>query len=201
MSKKKIKIIVLIFLGVVIGGGGLYFWKFRSTNKVATTESQEVVGEEGDGIGQTVPYSDTSGFSFLYPENVEVSDETPDDPAYYTLLKLSKGDESLTISVMDVDQKTVASFLASSDKYKKAELYGAVSLGSMKAEQYSLEDKLITLTIDQGVLYLVEGPKDGGFWEETQTVVDESFAFGDTAKQSSSSGSSGVVYEGEEVVE
>jgi len=201
MSKKKIKIILLITLGIVLGGGGVYFWKFRDINQVATSLVQEVANQnESEEVGETLTYSDASGFSFLYPKSVEVVDETPDDSDYYTLLKLTKGDENLTISAMDVDQKTVTSFLENSEKYKKAELYGAISLGSMKAEQYSLGNELITITIDQGVLYLVEGPKDGGYWEETQAIVDESFAFGSTAKTSGSA-SDGVIYEGEEVVE
>jgi hypothetical protein len=137
----------------------------------------------------------------MYPKGIEVSDETPDDETYYTLLVLSRGDKKLTISAQDTKETKVENFISKSETYKDAVLYGATTLGGLSAKQYNLGDNLLTIVIDKGVLYLIEGPKDGDFWEKTQMVVVESFAFAGTQKNSSGSAVEDVIYEEEEVVE
>ena len=48
-------------------------------------------------------YQDESGFSFKYPSDLTVSDDTPDDDIYYSRLKLKKADGTmLELSIKDV---------------------------------------------------------------------------------------------------
>jgi len=203
MSKKKKLIILLAVSGVLIGSlvGVFLFMRGKS------------IKPEKEGSGLSLPifenkqkasadeeYTDEAGFSFKYPKSVKVTDSTPDDDSYYTLLTLSKSDKNILISAMDTKETKIENWMKKSTKYSDASLYGAVTLGGISAKQYSTEDVLITATIDKGVLYLIEGPKDGDFWEDTQAIVIESFAFAGTQKKTESGGSP-IIYEEEEVVE
>ncbi len=143
-------------------------------------------------------YTDESGFSFSYPKSVKVSDTTPDDDTYYTVLTLSKDGSQMTVTAKDTKAKTPDEWIKSDSRYQGASLAGATNMGGISAKQYSLGGKLITAGVDAAVVYLIEGPKDGGFWEDTQGVVASSFAFAGT--KTSSSGDN-AIYEEEEVVQ
>ena len=202
MSKKKIIIILSSFaVLIVIAAGILYFfgWKNRNSGESPITSLDQLTG--GGKIAGDLVYEDEAGFSFSYPKEVRVSDQTPEDDSYYTLLTLSKGEEKITISAQDTKETKTEDYIKKSKDYQIASLYGAVTLGGMSAKQYSLSDKLLTVVVDKGVVYLIEGPKDGGFWEETQSIVIDSFTFAGSESASGGSAASDVVYEEEEVVE
>ena len=193
------KTILLIVAGILVLGTvvfGIFFLSSRSKNEL----------QENIDLSQTLPveerasvekiFSDESGFSFKYPASINVADITPNDSTFYTLLDLSKADKSIKISVKDASlyNPPVGS-----------NLLGAITLAGMSAKQYSYkrgnENMLLTVAIDKGVLYIIEGLKDAGFWEETQNTIVSSFSFAPEAASGASSGGSDVVYEGEEVVE
>lgn len=160
----------------------------------ATTEKEET-------------YTDSAGFSFKHPESIAVADKTPNDDAYYTLLtltsKTSKGGP-LTIIIKDTSFKTVDDWLAKdSTAPSGATLAGATSLGGISAKQYTKTGKLWTVAIDSGILYLIEGTRDGGYWDKVQDLAVSSFTLGKPqAPQPASGGSdSGTIYEEEEVIE
>ena len=99
-------------------------------------------------------------------KEITVKDVTPDNEIYYTVLELTEKGMKLTLNIKDTASKTVEDWLKSSEAPKDLKLYGATSLGETAATQYADDSKLYTVAIDQGVLYFIEGPKDGGFWEE-----------------------------------
>ncbi len=87
-----------------------------------------------------------------------------------------------------------------------ASLVGAATLGKFSAKQYTYKSKgddiLGTVAVNQGIVYLVEGPKDGGSWEDLQNAIVGSVNFG-TQQAATTSGRSdtSTVDEGEETVE
>ena len=183
---KKSTAIWLAVVFLVLGGVGGYL--VVSLRKQRTQELPPASGEviiKGD-----LTYKDESGFSFGYPKGIKVSDVTPADEEYYSQLKLSKGDEFLTISVKD----------AKTSGYENSSLVGAVSLAGMPAKQYAQGGKLITVAIDSGVVYLIEGLKDGDYWEDVQNTVALSFTLAEKTS-TSGSGDENTIYEEEEVVE
>lgn len=122
-------------------------------------------------------YIDSSGFSFKYPKDVKVEDITPNDTTYYTELVLSKNLMSLKISVKDITQDSIDSWIKDSKDYKNAKYIKTISLDGVEAKQYSKLTKLATVAVKNKVLYLIEGPKDNGFWEDTQNIIASSFFF------------------------
>lgn len=201
MPKKIIIIFVIILIlaaGIV---GGYFFVSSRNKNNQSLKTMPEKAGQEGGIVAGDLDYNDASGFYFSYPKSIEVNDVTPDDEIYYSRLNLSKEGEKLVISIYDTDAKTPDEFINSDFAYKGAALSGAVSLAGVSAKQYATSTKLLTVAIDSGVVYLIDGPKGGSFWEETQNVVTASFGFGTKNGSKDSAGDSGIIYEEEEVVE
>lgn len=204
---KKVFVLIAILAILVIGGTAGYF--------VLSPRSKGQSGESGKRSLSLLPktskkeevnadtlYEDSAGFSFKHPKDIKVADVTPGDDAYYTQLNLAKGNEKIVLTAKDTSAKDVDSWLKTDSTYSGASLVGATSLGGVSAKQYAKGETLITVAIDQGVVYLIGGPKDGAFWEDVQGALVSSFKFSGTASSgSASSGSSGAVVEEEEVVE
>lgn len=155
-------------------------------------------------IGEKKIYTHDSGFSFSYPSNLEISEETPKGDEYYALLNIKspKTSEVLTISIKDTKVKSADVWIE--DSLPEAKLYGAGTIGEISAKQYAFTslDKafLKTLAIDLGVLYEITNLQDGGFWEETSELISSTFVFGEQ-EAAALVPVDNAVYEEEEVVE
>jgi len=203
MSKKTL-IILAILAFLTVGGVTGYFVLSGRTNSGDGSErglSSLLKTSKEEVVADTL-YEDSAGFSFKHPKEVKVTDVTPDEDEYYTQLNLSRGSEKIVISAKDTSSKTVEDWLKNDSLYSGAGLTGATSLDGIPAKQYTKGDKLITVAVDQSVVYLIEGPKDSGFLEEVQGVVVSTFKFaGGTSAASGTSGGSDIIYEEEEIVE
>lgn len=200
MSKKNLVIVVVVVVLGVAGVTGYFVLGLRSTGGEKSTSLLSKISKE-EVIADT-QYEDAAGFSFKHPKNIKVTDVTPDEDEYYTQLDLTKGSEKIVITAKDTLVKSVEDWLKNDDSYSGASLAGAATLGGISAKQYTKEEKLITVAVDLGVLYLIEGPKDGGYWEEVQGALVSTFKFaGASAASGSSSGGSDIIYEEEEIVE
>lgn len=190
-SKKVIIILVALAILILGGVGGYLFVSLRNKNLQPKNSGNTSLIKEV--ISGNASYEDESGFSFSYPKAIKISDVTPDDEIFYSKLNLTKGNDKLVISVYDAK---------SLPDYSQAKLVGATTLGGLSAKQYSLDQKLITVAPDSGIIYLIEGLKDDDYWEEVQNVVVSSFTFGkkETSKTTTSDDSN-AIYEEEEIVE
>lgn len=195
---KKIAIIVVVIILVLAAGGAGGYLIFSWKNKSNSSSLPSIISQLGnqEEVAAEATYTDESGFSFGYPKSVRISDVTPDEEVYYSVLALAKGGDQITLTIKDTTATTIDGWVKTG--LNNSSLYGAVTLGGVSAKQYTSGEKLYTVAIDQGVLYLIEGPKDNGFWEGTQNLVASTFTFGGT----SGSGASGeTIYEEEEVVQ
>ena len=105
----------------------------------------------------------------------------------------------------DTDYETVEDMMKEDpDTPKDASLIGATSMAGIAVSQYAYtfegRETLLSAAIDKGVVYLIEGPKDDGFWEKTHNLVISTLAFAGTTTQAASAGEN-VIYEAEEVIE
>jgi hypothetical protein len=195
---KKIIIIGIILVLILITGGACGYIIFYLRSKNISSSLSSIIPQltQTEKVTAGATYNDESGFSFGYPKGITVSDVTPDEEIYYSVLALAKGGSQITLTVKDTTVKTVDEWVKK--ELSNASLDGAVTIGGVAAKQYISGTKLYTTAIDQGVLYLIEGPKDDSFWEKTQGLVASTFTFG----RSSGSGTAGeTIYEEEEVVE
>lgn len=199
MSKKIIVLVSVCVLLLAAGGGYLIVSSKNKSSSSSVPVSESSTTQET--AAADLDYSDASGFSFKYPKSLRVDDVTPSDDSYYSKVSLTKSGSKLTVTVKDEGAKTVDEFLSSDDYYKSATLSGATTLAGISAKEYLLDGKLITIALKDGILYLVEGSKDGGFWEDTQGIVVSTFSFGLKSSGSATSDDSNTTYEPEEVVE
>ncbi len=188
---KKIIILVSVCILLLAAGGGYLIVSSKNKSTVTTVTKEAVLAD--------LEYSDASGFSFMYPKSLRVDDITPSDDSYYSKVSLTKSGSKLTVTVKDEGVKTVDEFLKSDDYYKNAVLAGATTLAGIPAKEYNLDAKKITIALKDGILYLIEGSKDGGFWQDTQDIIVSTFSFGQ--KSSGSSSDANTTYEPEEVIE
>lgn len=138
-------------------------------------------------------YEDSSGFSFKYSGELTVSDQTPDDNIHYSLLYLkNQTGETTRIRVKDKEKE-----VPPDSKPSKT-----LTMAGMKAEYYETPAKLITLAINQNILYEIVSPNTP-YWQKIHSPLALSFTVGAAAigSQQGSLPADNTTYEAEEVVE
>ncbi|MBI2007345.1 MAG: hypothetical protein HYS83_01420 [Candidatus Blackburnbacteria bacterium] len=203
MSKNALIAITAVVLVLALAAGFLFYKPGGKIAVPTTGKTSQDKGGDPEAVQADQTYKDEAGFSFSYPKGIIVADTTPDDISYYSMVSLKKDGEELTVSMKDTAYKDIADWL-NRDKGapQGAGLAGAVSLGGIPAKQYSADEKLFTVAIDQGILYLIQGPKDGEYWDSVHDAVVSTLAFSKPGQAAGGTGSGGdVVYEEEEVVE
>lgn len=204
MSKSTSMIVLGLIIVLVVAGTVGGYLIFKSKTSVESEDSSLNTNSIVDLIApkQDKTHQDESGFSFSYPGDIILKDETPADSDYYSFLTLSRSGEKAIISAADTKHKKVSSLLGT-DIPSGAQLIGAITLGGISASQYVADDKTWTVAIDQGVLYVIQTPKNPT-WDPIHEKMVSTFTFG-LAKSKPSSSSQGssddVIYETEEVVE
>jgi hypothetical protein len=202
----------LVVGGVVIAGSLAILLSDRMSreSKVRETGSSRVAEEEVIApSAKTKEYLDASGFSFSYPDDLTIEKKDEPDKTTYSLLELQSDDISGLISIHVADS-TSASVDAILKKNK--DLTGTsvkkVRLAGLDARQYTLNDQMITLALDTGVLFTLTAhmQENKPYWQQAYSKIIESFAFtptpvGDTSVAPDSGGEEEVIFEGEEIVE
>lgn len=195
----------LLLAGVLVAGVltalGVIFFKSQKEPLVSLPQIQK--GPASSTLKAEETYTDEAGFSFGHPKDIKVSDITPNDNLYYTKLSLKKRDKEIIISTKDTKYKTPDEWLTKDkDVPEDTSLVGATSLGGISAKQYTSDGKLWTVAIDQGILYLIEGPKDKGYWEDLHELVVSTFSLSKPGQATGAAGAGdNAIYEEEEVVE
>lgn len=146
-------------------------------------------------------YTDPSGFSFNYPDNLSlVSIEATSSSVYADISLTAKGiDGGLNLKIVDSKFKTLENWI----KTVSAQTPTEAKLGDLKALELLANDKLLLGALDSGVLFTVEtsfGDKKD-FWNEVKGIVTADFSFASSQETAKSYSDEGVVFEGEEVVE
>lgn len=200
---------VLIGLGafILILGGLWWFWPHQ---KISTGLNNPLAKKEIIPSETSIEYTDPTGFSFLYPDNLSVTNnltsENPDPNAYADLQIFSKDKSgSLSLRITDTKLATISAWLKEnniSDSNTPIEK----KLGNLNALEVKTSDRLLLGALDQGILFTIELPLiEQPFWNEVynKVLADFSFISPETASAGNITQSSGdeVIFEGEEVVE
>ena len=146
-------------------------------------------------------YQDESGFSFKYPSDLTVSDDTPDDDIYYSRLKLKKADGTmLELSIKDISYDSIDSW--SAKELKSSTPAGSLDFGKISAKQFRLTGRLVTAAVAGKILYQLQSP-DNDYWQKIHRQIVASFVEGVVPAESAAgqSPASDTIYEAEEVVE
>lgn len=179
---------------------------------------EKAVGEEAVKL---MTWEDPAGFSFTYPENIEI-DPHEEDEENYAHLELTSSSHSgrIIIWVKDNNYTDIEKW-ASQEATEGGQIFDT-ELGGEPAKKIAYVEpaKLVTVTIDVDALVLIEMIPDGeGYWQEVYDQVIDSFAFipleGEPAFAGASAGkeavapgpweggggAGGIIEEAEEVIE
>lgn len=148
-------------------------------------------------------YTDSSGFSFNYPDNLSLLNNELRDENSYAELQLTANGVAGSLVLKIADSKLASLDEWVKDKNSSAEAPKEVKFGNLKALQIKNNDKLIIGALDQGILFTIEVPQKD-FWMEVLDIVTTDFSFTQPSTGDASVGdgsSSDVTFDGEEVVE
>lgn len=196
---------------LILGAGSFYFLskQEKSPDSVVSPFAGQVTpASERMPSKSLKEYSDASGFTFNYPENLSLTKKDATDSGTYADLQLTSKEVggNLNLKVQDTKLTSVEAWLKES---KKSGIVGKqVPWGSLNGQGVEDKDGIIFAAVDQGILFTMEvsyaGQKD--FWQNVSDPILSSFSFNSEASQGTTAQTSGgsaedVTFEGEEVVE
>ncbi|MDO8618552.1 MAG: hypothetical protein Q7R49_01250 [Candidatus Daviesbacteria bacterium] len=198
MPKKTILLLVGTILLIAVVGK---FLLFPDSPKSSLESPGGVVNIEAPSETNKT-FTDPSGFSFSYPDNLSLAPNELTDATYAELQLSAKGVVgSLILKITDSKFK-------STDEWAKSikDSEGApkeTKLGALKALEVKVPDGLELGSVDQGVLFTIGVSDSSDFWMKVYSIILADFSFAPPASEASvgDSFSSDVTFDGEEVVE
>lgn len=196
MGKRTILLLV-IAIGLIAVAGK--FLLFPDSQKVPlNSPAGRAVNTPITPSETTKTYTDPSGFSFNYPDNLSLAPNGLTDATYAEVQLSAKGVEgNLVLKITD-------SKFASLDSWAKSikDAEGApkeAKLGTLKALELKVDSGLKMAAIDQGVIFSIDVSRSD-FWNKVYNKVLADFSF-TTPEAGSVVSSDDVIFEGEEVIE
>jgi len=203
---KKLVVTILLVVGIlsIIFILALLFFSRRNQRK------EEIINPS---ISETSPtsfpaekvklktYKDEAGFSFNYSSTLLVKEMVNQDENTYSWLEISDLDrpgEKISIKVTDTNLTSLEDWLK---KNRQDDwVVNETVVGGMNGKLIHGSQKITSVAIAKGIIFLIESPADSaGFWEEQQKIIRESFKVQWPEEKSSDSG--GEIILEEEVIE
>ncbi len=198
MPRKTI-LLLLGTVGLIIIVGKILL--FPNSQKASLGSSEQALNIPTVPSETTKTYTDPSGFSFSYPDNLSLAPNELTDATYAELQLSAKGvNGGLILKITD-------SKFTSADEWTKSirDIQGnpkEVKLGNLKALELKTPSGLKLASVDQGVLFAIEIPNLSDFWIKVYGKVLADFSFAPPVGDSTSASDiSDVSFEGEEVVQ
>lgn len=182
---KKTIILLFIAVGLISLIGKLLF---SPKTSLTTPRAVPLEVNKDIALSKTLKiYTDPSGFSFSYPDNLSLINHEATSSATYADIELTAKGLFGSLNLKITDSKA----------FTPAQTAKETKLGSLKAYELASNNKLVLAAFDQGILFTIESDKDN-LWKEVYQKVKEDFAFSSPPVTSSDDS---VTFEGEEVVE
>lgn len=197
MSKKSILIIVLV-TGLAITGI-ILLNPTKQKNPVQSPANQQEAAKPAQPSETSIDYSDPSGFSLSYPDNLSLTKNDITDNNTYADIQLTSKDVSGSLNLKITDSKftTIDDWLKLSKGASKE-----VQLGSLKATEVTTADRLLLGALDKAIFFSIEMPLvEKDFWMKVYNKVLASFSFSAPQAATTDTSGSDVSFEGEEVVQ
>jgi len=210
VSRKKFLIFTGLIIGLLLAVALIFFWKAKSAKVVSP------VGQEVESPGQAVlpsknylVYQDAAGFSFEYPDNVTISEKDIDETVGYAKLELNSADVvgGIKIAVVDSKLSKAADWFENNNVEIADFKINKKELADLEAVEGRNDKKILLIALDKKVLFVFEVDLDkDGFWQKVYDQLSATFQFALPEKESppaaaGSDGSSGIIFEGEEIIE
>ena len=176
---KGMKILIWIVAVLLIGGwAGWMLWPRKTDSFV---EKEISIEQTTIPEAEKTVYEDWAGFRFEYSKSLKVEEIETDDETVYSSLELTAVDgEKAVLRVVDSRFKDLdewkREFETDNVAISLREIYW-VDIPGLQLK-YGAPKKLLTVALEDGVIYRLESPTDnGGFWDETHQLILNSFEF------------------------
>lgn len=176
-------VVVLLAILVILGVLGFVFkdelLNFFSKPSFPLADSQDSKEEQKEEFHfEWTEWQDSAGFSFKYPEDIEI-DSHPEDETNYARLELIKSDRKgrIIIAVNDAEYGDIDEWLEKDELVKDGSGLGT-EVASMSAKKVALEDgREIAAFIDwDQVIYVVDSQTEKeDYWKEVYAKILSSF--------------------------
>ena len=205
---KKTLLLLFVAGGLITGALVLFFRPQKSLSTPGTNQANRIVNVEPSKTLKI--YTDPSGFSFNYPDNLSLGNNELKDNNTYAQLQLTTKETggSLSLKISDSKFKSIDEWVKQNTSTQPPKV---VNLGNLKGLEIKVGDRLLLGVLDSGILFNIEVPlgETKDYWMKVYSSVIKDFSFAppakdNTALQGSSQGSGSsddVSFEGEEVVE
>lgn len=177
MNKNKaITISIVIVVATIIAA--FYILNSGKTNSpVFPNTNQALVALEKQPSKTLKEYSDDAGFSFQYPDDVEVSKIEIKDSVIYSSLELTsnRAKGKILIKIADTKLESVDDWLT--EKSVKGNIK-EIRIGEISGGQLQTDNKILAAAINQNILFAIEVDiQDQKYWQSVYDTIVASFNF------------------------
>ena len=174
MNKNKAIIVsvVIVILTIVAA-----FYILSSATTPKTPENQTPLAFEKQPSKILKEYVDDAGFSFKYPDDIQVDRIEVNDSITYSSLELTstQAKGKIIIKVTDKNLKSVDDWLANEG------LKGGIKeieVGEISGKEVNMNNKITAAALDQNILFTIEvDTQDGRYWQSVYNTILSSFSF------------------------
>lgn len=193
---------------LIIGGAGIVLISVLAVLLVVQKKKTAPAGQiqvpiQEKASEKLITYKDEAGFEFTYPEDLTIKDVSGDLPVYSSLeISSAQHEGKMAIRITDTSFASLDAWL----KSKEATGAGStreITLAGMPGKQIQFTNprRLVTIAIDEGIMYFLESPLDEAeYWNKIHNEIVSSFTLSDQTSAPPGGGEE-IIYEEEEVIE
>lgn len=208
------KIILVTFFSAVFLVGAIVLFNIRESKEKENSERGVNSQNYGTGVTEKIPssilkeYSDPSGFTFSFPDNINVQRKENDSLYSDLILSTNEVNGNITFTVSDSKYDSLENWKDDNLENLTGLLINELELGSLSGISFNNKDKITLIAIDQGIEFkmVVDYKDHKKFWESVYKSMRDSFSFitpsaSKSTNTNSEAPSEEVSFEGEEVIE
>lgn len=180
-------VIKIIILGIVIVVGiGAAFFIFKSQKTISPIsskpqDSKNVIVSEKLPSKTLKNYTDDAGFSFNYPDDIQIGKIEISDNITYANLELTSNQTkgSISIKVLDTKLKSVDDWVLTSKIDPLFASMRDIKIGNLSGRDYVMGNKITAVVLDQDILFTIEVSHQGDYdyWFNIYETILSSFEF------------------------
>ncbi len=163
---------------LIIFGGVFYF--LMPKEDIKPTENKPAIVAEKTPSKTTKTYVDEAGFQFEYPDDVTVTGKKElNDQTYADVTISSDLEGEIQLVVTDTKIKSLKDWLTQNKISSDSAKIETIPFGGIDALEVNTDSKKITVALDKGVLFVLEGTlsKEKSYWDLVYKTIQSSFLF------------------------
>lgn len=178
MDRNKAIIVTIVIVVTTIIADFYILNSGKTTSSVSPNTNQTLIASEKQPSKTLNEYSDNAGFSFQYPNDVQVSKKNTNDSATYSSLELTSNQAKgkILIKIEDTKLKSFDDWLAQ-DKALLGNIK-EIKIGEIPGGQLQVDNKIIAAAINQNILFVIEvDTQNQKYWQSVYGTILSSFNF------------------------